>query len=184
MGPRQWLYGQRSRSNPRSHSGSLHRPHVEDLNFKPRIDRAEGCAVPEAGAPTPGTHGPAGPRCARAPVGASRGLRTRLLRPARQVGHRDRPPTQRRSERGGGLRHDDALAAAFCTDRGNADQQIWRGWSASLNGMLRSACPAAKCWWRVGARRQSSVSRSSIPASAAIRRTSGDESRTRKPTPA
>jgi hypothetical protein len=37
----------------------------------------------------PATHGPAGPRWARAPVAASRGLRTRLHRPARPVDHRD-----------------------------------------------------------------------------------------------
>jgi hypothetical protein len=109
MGPRQWTYGQRSRSNPRSRSGSLLRPHVEDFNFKPRIDSAEGCAVPGHIHRRPGTHGRAHPRCTRAPVDASRGLRARSLRPPRQVGLRDRPQSGC-PERGGGLRDDHVLS--------------------------------------------------------------------------
>jgi hypothetical protein len=79
MGPRQWTYGQRSRSNPRSHPGSLHRRRIKDVNFRPTIDSAEG-------APRLGTSTDTGERMAAvvrdvlAPVGAGRGFRASLPR--------------------------------------------------------------------------------------------------------
>jgi hypothetical protein len=141
MGPRQWTYGQRSRSNPRSHSGSLHGPHLEDFNFEPRIDSAEGCAVLGTSTDAGGRMAPAGPRCTRAPVGASRGLRTRLLRPARQVDHCDRPPIEHCSERGGGFRDDDVLSPRSAP---NAIARIGRYAPATSSQPASSAteCPA------------------------------------------
>jgi hypothetical protein len=50
MGPRAWLYGQRSRSNPASHPGSLDRPRIDE--FRPRIDRT-GVAQVSASAVEP-----------------------------------------------------------------------------------------------------------------------------------
>jgi len=123
MGPRQWTYGQRSRSNPRSHSGRLHRPHVEDVYFKPRIDDAEGRSL--ARPPTPGNAWPrwsalcsGSRRChSRTPDTTSSPRPTG--RPSRSLADRALFEAWTRLS---GRR---CPVAAVCTDRGNADRQFW-----------------------------------------------------------
>jgi hypothetical protein len=94
---------------------------VTSWKTSPPARRRRQLSNPEStvlrGAPSPGARPPPPGQRTAPPVRAVLGLPSvpveaspaRLLRPARQVDHRDRPPTERCSERGRGFRDDDVL---------------------------------------------------------------------------